>query len=85
MITPKAAALSYEKGRQSAPKVVATGKGAIAEAIVAKAKEFGVPLFANSALVDSLVDMKLDSEIPQELYSAVVEVFIWLNKVNAKH
>lgn len=85
MALSKAAALSYEKERQNAPKVVAVGKGAIAEAIVAKAKEFDVPLFANSALVDSLVDMKLDSEIPQELYSAVVEVFIWLNRVNAKH
>ena len=80
----KAAALSYEKDTASAPKVVARGKGETALKIIEKAREFDVPLFANEALVNSLVDIDIDKEIPAELYQAVVEVFVWLMKNEAK-
>lgn len=80
----KAAALKYDKENDSAPKVVASGKGEVALKIIQKAKEFDIPLFANEALVNSLVDLKLDQEIPKELYSAVVEVFVWLMKNEEK-
>jgi flagellar biosynthesis protein len=43
-----------------------------------------VPLFDNEALVNSLVDIDIDKEIPAELYQAVVEVFVWLMKNEAK-
>ena len=78
----KAAALKYDN--QNAPKIIASGQGSIADAIVKKAKEFDVPLFANEALVNSLVDLEVDKEIPQELYQGVVEVFIWLMKNEKK-
>ena len=84
IMNKKAVALKYEKESAKAPKVVASGKGSIADAIIQKAEEFGVPIFANRVLVDSLVDLKLDKEIPAELYSAVVEVFIWLMKSEKK-
>lgn len=74
----KAAALKYDKETQSAPKVLAKGKGELAQKIMQKAKEFDIPLFANETLINSLVDLELDQEIPGELYQAVVEVFIWL-------
>lgn len=80
----KAAALKYNKENDSAPKVVASGKGEVALKIIQKAKEFDIPLFANETLVNSLVDLKLDQEIPKELYSAVVEVFVWLMKNEEK-
>lgn len=80
----KAAALKYDKDNDSAPKVIASGKGEVALKIIEKAKEFDIPLFANEALVNSLVDLKLDQEIPKELYSAVVEVFVWLMKNEEK-
>lgn len=80
----KAAALKYDKDNDSAPKVIASGKGEVALKIIEKAKEFDIPLFANEALVSSLVDLKLDQEIPKELYSAVVEVFVWLMKNEEK-
>jgi flagellar biosynthesis protein len=80
----KAAALKYDKESGSAPKVVASGKGEVALKIIEKAKEFNIPLFANEALVNSLVDLKLDHEIPAELYGAVVEVFVWLMKNEGK-
>jgi flagellar biosynthesis protein len=80
----KAAALKYDKEAQSAPKVIASGKGAIAQKIIEKAREFDIPLFANEALVNSLIDLDLDKEIPSELYSTVVEVFLWLMKNEKK-
>lgn len=80
----KAAALKYDRQSGSAPKVVASGKGNIAKQIVQKAKEFDVPLFANEALVNSLVDLEIDREIPSELYQAVVDIFIWLMKNEKK-
>ncbi|QOY51907.1 EscU/YscU/HrcU family type III secretion system export apparatus switch protein [Candidatus Sulfurimonas baltica] len=76
----KAAALEYDKKSGSAPKVTASGKGTIAQSIIAKAKEFDVPIFANEALVNSLVDLEIDKEIPSELYQAIADVFIWLMK-----
>jgi len=78
----KAVALKYDK--VNAPKVVASGTGSVADAIIAKAEEFDVPLFANEALVNSLVDLEIDKEIPAELYQGVVEVFIWLMKNEKK-
>jgi flagellar biosynthesis protein len=80
----KAAALKYDKGSSNAPKVIASGKGSIAQSIIQKAKEFDVPIFANEALVNSLVDLEIDHEIPHELYQGVVEVFIWLMKNEQK-
>ena len=77
----KAAALAYDQKKDAAPKVVASGKGAIAQAIITKAKEFDVPLFSNAALVDSLLGIEVDTQIPQELYDGVVEVFIWLSQI----
>jgi flagellar biosynthesis protein len=80
MLTPKAVALRYDKESEKVPSVIAKGKGVIAEKIIQKASEFGVPLFKNELLADSLLDVELDREIPPQLYRAVVEVFIWLAK-----
>lgn len=74
----KAVALQYDKTANAAPKVIAKGSGNVAERIIEKAEAFGVPLFANKELVDSLVHLDIDSEIPPQLYEATVEVFIWL-------
>lgn len=46
--------------------------------IIAKAKEYDIPLFCNEVLVDSLLDMPLDSEIDPKLYLAVSRVFAWI-------
>lgn len=75
----KAAALKYNED-DAVPKVIATGKDELARKIIEKAKEFDVPVFANEMLVNSLVDLEIDHEIPHELYKAVADVFIWLMK-----
>jgi len=49
-----------------------------------KAKEFDIPIFKNEALANSLIGLEVDENIPPELYKAVVEVFVWLNKVEKK-
>lgn len=81
----KAAALKYDKAKGEAPKVIASGKGEIARKIIQKAEEFHIPLFANEALVNSLVELEIDHQIPAELYQGVVEVFIWLMKNEKKY
>ncbi len=74
----KAVALKYDKSGQGAPKVVAKGQGEIAQKIKEKAQEFEVPIFKNEALAASLLNLDLDEQIPENLYKAVAEVFVWL-------
>ncbi|WP_106755284.1 EscU/YscU/HrcU family type III secretion system export apparatus switch protein [Pannonibacter carbonis] len=64
-----AIALKYDK--QGAPTVTAKGRGAVAERIVAAAREAGVPIEADSYLAEALSGLELDEEIPAELYQAV--------------
>ncbi len=78
MSEKKAVALKYDQEQGSAPKVVAKGKGAIAEKILQKADEFEVPIFQNEALADSLLSLHIDEQIPPNLYKAIAEVFVWL-------
>lgn len=81
---PKAAALAYEQQSRQAPHIVASGRGEIARKIIEKAQAFGIPIFQNSALADSLLRLEVGEEIPQELYRAVVELFVWLAKSEEK-
>ncbi len=80
----KAVALKYENKSTSAPKVIAKGKGAIAEKILEKADEFEIPIFQNEALANSLMELDLDEQIPPRLYKAIAEVFVWLMKSEKK-
>ena len=84
VITPKAAALKYDEESDRIPAVVAKGKGLVAQRIIEKASEFGVPLFKNDMLADSLLNVDIDEQIPPQLYKAVVEVFVWLGKNEQK-
>jgi flagellar biosynthesis protein len=73
----KAAALSYKQGYY-APVVVASGKGGMAEAIIACAREAGVYVHESPELVQLLMQVDTDRHIPPELYRAVAEVLVWL-------
>jgi flagellar biosynthesis protein len=73
----KAAALSYKQGYY-APVVVASGKGVVAEAIIACAHEAGVYVHESPELVKLLMQVDTDQHIPPELYRAVAEVLVWL-------
>lgn len=77
-----AVALAYHGG-QSAPKVVAKGKGLIAEQIVKKANESGVFVHESKELVSLLMGVELDKEIPPMLYRVVAELLAWLYHVES--
>jgi flagellar biosynthesis protein len=83
-MSDKAVALKYDKEKDGAPRVIATGKGEVAQKIIQKAKDYNIPIFCNQELVASLINSELDKEIPANLYNAVVEVFVWLMKNEAK-
>ncbi|WP_457597505.1 EscU/YscU/HrcU family type III secretion system export apparatus switch protein [Hydrogenimonas sp.] len=84
MLTPKAAALKYRMHEESAPKVVAAGKGEIARKIIEKAQAFDIPLFRNEALADALLNQEVGTTIDPHLFQAVAEVFVWLMKTEER-
>ena len=79
----KAAALSYQEG-DTAPTVTALGKGEIAERIIKTAEENDVPVFENAELVTTLLHLDLGQQIPQELYSVVAEVLVFVSDIEQK-
>lgn len=82
----QAIALAYAGG-DSAPKVVAKGRGMIAEQIIARAKEHHVFVHESKELVALLMQVDLDDHIPPALYQAIAEILAWLYRLeeaNAK-
>lgn len=84
-LTPQqvAVALTYGKN-QSAPTVVAKGRGLIAQAIIERAKQHGVFVHESEDLVGLLIKVELDQEIPLQLYLAVAELLAWLYRLEHK-
>jgi flagellar biosynthesis protein len=79
----QAAALSYEAG-ETAPRVVATGRGHVAERIIAAAQEAGVPIKSDPALARALAALDLGDEVPEAMYRAVAETLAWAYKLDAQ-
>jgi flagellar biosynthesis protein len=69
-----AAALRYDQERHRAPLMVAKGAGDIAGRIIALAREHGIPIKDDPALVQVLMKLDLNQEIPSDLYQAVAEI-----------
>ena len=81
-----AVALAYMPG-DAAPKILATGKGAIAEKIIETAKEADVPFYKDDKLADTLSRLEIGDMIPPELYEVVAEILVFVNdmdKIRAK-
>lgn len=85
-INPRAlaVALQYEKGTREAPRVVAKGRGLMADRIVELAQEHGVVIEANPLLAEALSGVELDDTIPLELYEAVAIVIGYVLRVSAQ-
>jgi flagellar biosynthesis protein len=77
----KAVALRYRKEKESAPRIVAKGRGSIAERILQIAKEHNVPLKEDPQLVEVLSTLDVYQEIPPELYKAVAEILAFVYKM----
>jgi flagellar biosynthesis protein len=75
-----AVALAYRNG-DAAPKVVASGRGLIAQAIIERAKQHGVYVHESEELVSMLMQVELDQHIPPQLYLAVAELLAWLYRL----
>lgn len=84
-VRKEAVALSYDPSARSAPKVVAKGKGKIAENILEKAKENDIPIQEDPSLIEILGQLNIDESIPEELYKAVSEVFAYIYHVDREH
>lgn len=76
----QAIAIAYESG-DLAPRVVAKGRGVIAEQIIARAKEHGVFVHESKELVAMLMQVDLDDHIPPALYQAIAEILAWLYRL----
>jgi flagellar biosynthesis protein len=80
----QAVALGYNSASDIAPKVLATGKGIVAEQIIQKAKESNIPIHKDEDLIKVLSVLELDSLIPLEAYSAVAEILTSIYRYNDK-
>lgn len=78
----KAVALKYNPEENDAPIVTAKGQGKLAETILERAKEHGVPVQEDAALVEVLSKLDLDQQIPSELYQLVAEVLTYVYRAD---
>lgn len=77
----QAIALSYDPS-EDAPKVVASGRGLLAEKIIEKAQEFDVPIHKDDKLADTLSRLEIGEMIPPELYEVVAEILIFVDSMD---
>ncbi len=75
-----AVALAYQTG-QAAPKVVAKGRGLLAQAIIERARDAGVYVHESPELVSLLMQVDMDQHIPPQLYLAVAELLAWIYRL----
>ncbi len=78
----QAAALRYDRGKDSAPRIVAKGKGVGADKILEIARHHGIPIREDRELVQMLASLDLYREIPPDLYKAVAEILAFLYSLN---
>ena len=79
---PKTAvALEYDPNDE-APRIIATGKGVLAEKIIEKAKEADIPLHQDNELADTLSRLDIGEMIPPELYEVVAEILVFVDDMN---
>lgn len=73
----RAVALLYDG--ESAPKLVAKGENLLARQIADIANQHEVPLYDDAGLVNLLMQLEIDDEIPEALYIAVAHIlsFAW--------
>lgn len=77
-----AVALTYSQ-IDAAPRVVAKGRGMIAEQIIVRAREHGVYVHESPELVSLLMQVDLDQRIPPQLYIAISELLAWLYRLES--
>lgn len=78
VLNQKAVALSYDETGDVAPVIVASGMGYVARKMIQLAKDHGVPIVEDNSLATVLTQLELGTEIPEELYAAIVDIYVYL-------
>lgn len=77
----QAIALEYDPSDE-APRVVASGKGILAERIIERAQESDVPVHRDDKLADTLSRLDIGDMIPPELYDVVAEILVFVDSMD---
>lgn len=77
----QAIALSYDPA-EDAPKVIASGRGLLADRIIEKANEYDVPVHRDDKLADTLSRLEIGDMIPPELYEVVAEILVFVDAMD---
>ncbi|PRO66969.1 flagellar biosynthesis protein FlhS [Alkalicoccus urumqiensis] len=77
-----AAVLRYdEAGGDNEPQVIASGRGYVAERILALAEENGIPMEEDTFLLENLIDLDLGEQVPPQLYAVIAEILLLLEEM----
>lgn len=77
----QAIALEYNP-EEDAPKVIASGRGLVAEKMIEKAKESDIPIHRDDKLADTLSKLEIGDMIPPELYEVVAEILVFVDSMD---
>ena len=77
----QAVALEYDPA-DSAPKVIAMGRGALADKIIDQAKQADVPIHKDDKLANTLSKLQIGEMIPPELYEVVAEILMFVDSMD---
>ena len=80
----EAVAIRYDRDRENAPRVVAKGKGFVAEQLLAIARRHAVPVYQNQTVTQLLMAVELDREIPPEMYAVVAEILAYVYRIDKR-
>lgn len=71
----KAVALKYRSDKDTAPVIIASGYGDIAEGIINIAEREGIPVYRDDSAASLLCMLDVGARIPPELYQVVAEIY----------
>lgn len=75
-------ALKYNVEQDHAPKVIAKGKGYVADELIKEAIRYNVPIQEDASLVQLLSQLEMNESIPEQLYEVVAEVFAFIYRID---
>lgn len=77
-------AVKYDIAKDRAPRIVAKGRGELAERMIAIAREKKVPIHEDPELMEALARLDIETEIPTELYQVMAEILTFIYRTSRK-
>ena len=81
---PLAAVIKYDALKDDAPRITAKGAGHLAEKIISLARKHNIPIREDANLVQVLMKLDIDRQIPPELYRAIAEILVFVYTLNER-